>query len=208
MKKIIVTVIAAVVLAASLGSAKADPTTPPFVYSVKFLCGLQTLGSQAFTPPKEPPVKPGNYATAVNVHNFHSSPNGVVFCKKAVVALPERVFPRGPVSRFKADKLEPNQALEVDCSDIVTLFAETPGTAPLPRFIKGFVEINSPVELSVTAVYTAQTCRDPQVIKLASDLPTSAAFISKPCRNLGELDLEVVPQRHFAGDGGLVCLSN
>ena len=160
---------------------------------------------QPFTPPKEPQVKPGNYATAVNVHNFHNGPNATVeFCKKAVVALPERVTPRGPISPIKFDALGPDQALEVDCTDIVGLF---PAGTALPRFIKGFVEISSPVELSVTAVYTAQTCRDPQLIKKGADPssasePDAAARIPfpPPCRNLGELDLEVVPQNHFAGD--------
>jgi len=198
MKSLIIMVIVAVVLGASLGSAQAQGSpTPSFLYSVKFVCGLQTLGSPAFAPPKEPPVKPGNYATAVNIHNFHNGPNATVeFCKKAVVALPERILPRGPVSPIKFDALGPDQALEVDCTDIASLF---PAGTKLPPFIKGFVEINSPVELSVTAVYTAQTCRDPQLIKKGAD-PDAIIPFPGFCRSLGELDLEVVPQNHFAGD--------
>lgn len=61
------------------------------IYSVKFLCGLQTTVPSS--PPAEPPVKPGNYATAINIHNFHPTAT-VEFRKKAVVANPERE-PRG-----------------------------------------------------------------------------------------------------------------
>ncbi len=168
-----------------VGQARAQPA-PQYLYSVKFLCGLQTLGSNVFKPPQEPPVKPGNYATAVNIHNFHNA--DAVFVKKAVIALPERQTQRGPVSKFAQDALGPDQALEVDCTDIVNLFA-SPGTgATLPPFIKGFVEIVSPVQLSVTAVYTAQTCKNPKAAGITS-LGT--------CSQLGELDLEVVPQSPF-----------
>jgi hypothetical protein len=166
-----------------LGQAQAQ-TTPQYVYSVKFLCGLQVLGPRVFIPPQEPPVKPGNYATAVNIHNFHNA--DAVFAKKAVVALPERQTQRGPVSNFVKEVLGPDQALEVDCTDIVSLFA--PPVA-LPPFIKGFVEIVSPVQLSVTAVYTAQTCKNPKTQKVSTQIGN--------CSQLGELALEVVPQNPF-----------
>lgn len=191
MKKLIIMVVAAGVLTSWLGSANAQGTPPPFVYSVKFLCGLQTVGSSAFTPPREPPVKPGNYATAINIHNFHSgtTTGSVEFCKKAVIALPESVQPRGQISPIKFDALGPDQALEVDCSDIVSLF---PAGTKLPPFIKGFVEINSPLQLSVTAVYTSQTCRNPSSFKIGP--------VPQFCTNLGELELQVVPQNYFVGD--------
>jgi hypothetical protein len=148
---------------------------------------LQVLGSSAFKPPGEPPVKPGNYATAVNVHNFHNTE--AVFGKKAVIALPERQTQRGPVSHVVQDILGADQALEVDCTDIVSLFVPAGTNATLPPFIKGFVEIVSPVQLSVTAVYTAQTCKNPKNPKLSTLIGN--------CSQLGELDLEVVPQSPF-----------
>ena len=147
------------------------------LYSVKFLCGLQTTSSTIFSPPQEPPVKPGNYATAINIHNF--SDKDVKLQKKAVIALPERE-PRGPISAFATDVLRPDEAMEVDCTDIAGLF----GGLTLPGFIKGFVEINSPVELSVIAVYSAQTCH-----------PDAA----KTCATLGELDFELEQYRPFIG---------
>jgi len=54
------------------------------VYAVKFLCG--SLLPKATTPPPngvEWPVKPGNYLTAINVHN--PNPANVAFKKKAVL---------------------------------------------------------------------------------------------------------------------------
>src|SRR5690349_11179977 len=40
---------------------------PTLIYSVKFLCGYQKPLSDRL----EPPVKPGNYATEINIHNYH-----------------------------------------------------------------------------------------------------------------------------------------
>ena len=177
MKKLVGLGIAALTVASGLSLTPATAEAQQlFLYSVKFLCGQQT--KLPGPPPLEPPVKPGNYATAVNLHNFQ--PREVIIQKKAVIALPQGQ-PPGPISNFARDLLLPNQALEVDCSNIVALF---PPTIVLPAFIKGFVEIISPVELSVVAVYTAQTCRGVP----PDDL----------CSVLGELDLEVVPQRSFS----------
>jgi hypothetical protein len=144
---------------------------------------MQTFSSAlaataVFQPPKEPPVKPGNYATSVNIHNYPANR-----CDRAVLQEGggrtdrdrhrQATRPRSPVI---AEQLGPNQAMAVTCSDIVGLFNGTP--LP-PLFIEGFVEIFSPLPLSVTAVYTSQSC-----IKL---IP------GKKCSSLGELDTEVVP---------------
>lgn len=128
----------------------------PCVYSVKFICGDQPANPNLHLP-SEPPVKPGNYATAVNVHNFHQNQKAVII-KRAVIANPENQQ-LGQISQTRQFVLGPDQAFEIDCSDIVTLFGSLP--APLPPFIKGFVELrglppNPFPTLSVTAVYTAQ----------------------------------------------------
>src|SRR5215469_308551 len=128
----------------------------PCVYSVKFVCGVQSPIPDLRLP-SEPPVKPGNYATAVNIHNFHQDQKAVVL-KSAVIARPENQ-PLGQISPVRQVVLGPGQAFEIDCSDIVTLFGTPP--VPLPPFIKGFVELHGlppnpfPI-LSVTAVYTSQ----------------------------------------------------
>lgn len=105
-----------------------------FEYAVKFVCGK----------PESPVVAPGDYFTAINVHNPGILP--VFFLKKIAVALPgERP---GPVSRFFQAQLRPDEALEIDCPDILQHAQER-------GFLKGFVVIESFSELDVVAVYSA-----------------------------------------------------
>ena len=144
---------------------------------MKFICGQQLPDPQSF----EPPVKPGNYATAVNVHNYHNSQQ-VPIRKKAVIALPEDQ-PPGQISQFVGLVLKPDQALEIDCEDIARLLT-TAGTK-LPPFIKGFVEVLSPQPLSVTGVYTAQGCN------------FSNPAVPPTCS--GPVSVDVVPEQPFAG---------
>ena len=152
----------------------------PCVYSVKFICGVQSANPNLHLP-SEPPVKPGNYATAVNIHNFHQNQRAVIL-KRAVIANPENQ-PPGQISPFRQVLLGPGQAFEIDCSDIVTLFGALP--TPLPPFIKGFVELrglppNPFPTLSVTGVYTGQ---------------------AEPAAGTqgGPVSVEVVPVQPFAG---------
>ena len=188
MKKYMTMAIAASILMMFRGEARAQTSFP--IYSVKFVCGLQTIQSSQFRPPAEPPVKPGNYATVINIHNFHNSPTAppLTVLKKAVVSIPESQLPKpSPTSRIVKEQLAPDQAVDVDCNEIVRLLSMTMPPPVLPSFITGFVEIqsvNGP-PLSVTAVYTSQTC-----------IFTPG---TPPCSKLGELDLEVVPQQAFAG---------
>src|SRR5207244_1854448 len=85
---------------------------------------------------------PGEYWSAVNVHNPSARP--VVFRVKVAVALPEHP---GPVSPFRPFKLGADQALEIDREYIL----EVGGGA----FVKGFVVLESPIELDVVTVHTA-----------------------------------------------------
>src|SRR5438477_1757875 len=134
------------------GKAAAQAPVPIFVYSVVFVCG--TLAGPDEAPPgKEGPVKPANYAIAINVHNFLGEPIG--FTKKAVIANPQGQ-PRGRISAKKEDRLAPDEALEIDCPDIVRLFA---GAVSDLKFIKGFVVVESKTELDVVAVSTARSVR-------------------------------------------------
>jgi hypothetical protein len=149
----------------------------PCVYSVKFICGDQSANPN-LPAPREPPVKPGNYATAINIHNYHLDQTAVI-AKSAVIANPEDAKSLGETSPSSTIQLPPGRAFEIDCSDIVTLLG-TP-TAPLPPFIKGFVELRGSFPLlSVTAVYTAQ-----QAIAGAAQS--------------GPISIEVVPVQPFAG---------
>lgn len=107
-------------------------------YAVKVVCG-KSDGKV---------VAPGVYFTAVNVHN--PTYETIKFRVKVAVALPG--LQPGPVSQLYDAKLGPDEALEIDCADIFRL-AGTKG------FLKGFVVIESDVELDVVAVYTAAGVR-------------------------------------------------
>jgi hypothetical protein len=106
-----------------------------FQYAVKFVCG-KSDGTV---------VAPGVYFTAINVHNPTYA--GIGFRKKITIALPGEKA--GPVSKFFDARLGPDEALEIDCPDI-RKHAQSEAD-----FLKGFVVIESEVELDVVAVYTA-----------------------------------------------------
>lgn len=116
-------------------------------YAVKFVCGVPGIEAQREA------VKPGNYATAINIHNPNPDPAAppVVFAKKAVQAFPQG-FDQHPPSDPKTEQLRSDFALEVDCQNISDLL----GGPPPPAFMKGFLVIMSPAELDVVAVYTAE----------------------------------------------------
>jgi hypothetical protein len=135
------------------------------VYAVKFLCG--SVQPKVTSPPTggaaEGPVEPGDYSTAINVHN--PSPTYVAFRKKALLLYradrpsePEQPMPPGkPVDAA----LKEDWGLEIDCSDIRNKLLG--GAPPAPTFIKGWVVIEvtgmqdrpEPRPIDVTAVYTS-----------------------------------------------------
>lgn len=122
-----------------------------FVYSVKFLCGVQED-----CPCECAPVRPGKYATEINIHNFHERD---VRVRKSVIPL---VFSgaaagREPktVGRRAADSIViPRHAATMDdCCRIMELLLGAKPSSEQPITL-GFLEIVSPVELQVSAVYT------------------------------------------------------
>ncbi len=113
-----------------------------FSYAAKFVCGFSS--STTTTPPKEPAVKKGNYATIINIHNPWSV--DVQLLKKVALAAPERfpnTVPVPPTKRFP-DRLQSDHALSVDCTEIVNLLTLN-GTPPpaTVTFIEGFVVIDA-----------------------------------------------------------------
>ena len=106
-----------------------------FQYAVKFVCGK----------PEEPVVAPGEYFTAINIHNPTESV--IPFRFKVARALPIRHGPQPPSGFFDL-KLGPDEALEIDCPDIME-------RGQIGGFGKGFVVIESDIDLDVVAVYTA-----------------------------------------------------
>jgi hypothetical protein len=101
-------------------------------------------------------IKPGNYATAINVHNPSLNAT-VILNKRAVVAPPEEPQTlQIPPSKFVTYSLGPGYAVEIDCEDIIGTLLDTSYTYP-PTFIKGFVTIvTSAMPLDVVGVYTAE----------------------------------------------------
>lgn len=103
-------------------------------YAAKVVCGVS----------RGDVVAPGSYFTAVNVHN--PSHTTIRLRWKVAVGLPGAKA--GPVSRFSDARLGPDEALEIDCPDIRR-------QVKVEGLLKGFVVIESGLELDVVAVYTA-----------------------------------------------------
>jgi hypothetical protein len=122
-----------------------------FVYSVKFVCGVQQECDCECAP-----VRPGVYATEINIHNDN---DGDVRLEKYVlpVVFAGAAAGREPkfVGRKAADRLvlPPHTATMDDCCRIGELLLGAPSSLPMPLTI-GFLEIISNREISVTAVYT------------------------------------------------------
>jgi len=116
-----------------------------FEYAAKIICGIQK-------DPKSMRLARGFYATAINIHN----PNDfeVKFFKKLSLTYPPEGQKPGRIIPISEDTLKPDEALEVDCDDIQKrLF---PNGFPTP-YIKGFIVVQTPAKLDVTAVYTTAT---------------------------------------------------
>jgi len=124
-----------------------------FVYSVKFICGIQNP-STACTP-----VRPGAYSTEINIHNFHppappTVPPQVANIQKRILLLVHNNQPVGlepnivTATPFATIALPPDSATMDNCCNLGPNFA--PNTLNI-----GFLELSSNLQLNVTAVYTA-----------------------------------------------------
>ncbi len=124
-----------------------------FQYAVKFVSGAvdaQTPGG---------PAAPGQYWTAINIHNPDKC-RKARFRPKLAIANPLHV---GPVSAFFGPyDLGPDEAFEIDRPHIAALWPLIFPGLTAPAFIKGYLVIESDIELDVVAVYTtAQTATGP-----------------------------------------------
>lgn len=145
-------------------SIKAQTRLPArFSYAAKFLCGLQAATTES--PPAEPPVQSGNYATVINLHN--PSAATVQILKKVVLSSPEtspHTEPIAPTKRFE-DTIQSDHGMSIDCTEIVNLLKQN-GTTPTGSFIEGWLVVDSfaprssgagapvPAPLDVTEVTT------------------------------------------------------
>ncbi|MCC6536284.1 MAG: hypothetical protein IT162_01960 [Bryobacterales bacterium] len=112
-----------------------------YQYAVKAVCGT-VPECRPGDPPQ--PVAPGLYFTAINIRNAAA-------CEVAEFNwhVADAWARPGFVSGRQVVRLNPGAAVEVDCPDIAKMIP-----APAPPFSKGFVVIESEVELDVVAVYT------------------------------------------------------
>src|SRR5438067_1595031 len=122
---------------------------PDFVYSVKFLCGTQQEDPEGCLT-----VRPGAYATDINIHNFQNSKTHLEKFFLPLV-LPGQVVGREPDSAgpraHETLVLPPNTATMDDCCNISKLLnLPSAGSSPLTI---GFLVIVSSQEVNVTAVY-------------------------------------------------------
>jgi hypothetical protein len=123
-----------------------------YVYSVKFVCG-----EQKDEPCECAPVRPGRYATEINIHNFRDREAAI---RKRVIPIVLAGSVRGREPKvaevMATDKilLPAHGATMDDCCRLVELVLGGKPSGTLPLSI-GILEITSPVELSVMAVYTA-----------------------------------------------------
>jgi len=132
----------------------ADPGQAQTQYSAKFVCGFmpQVEGHQY-------PVKPGNYATVINIHNYTAS--AVRGDMQVALAYRPGMTPP-PIIGSQKLALNKRRVGAVECSDIWAMVGVPPGT-----FLEGMLHIGLPFELPVAAVYTSQT-------NLQSELPADA----------------------------------
>ena len=154
----------AALLASGAGSAIA---ATPTIYSVKFVCGQQHPVA-GITAPAEPPVKPGNYATVINVEGLSES-DATNFTLISVAGGTTAAGPNLVLGTLITK--------DITCADIATALKSS------ASFITGFVNIKAVVPVTVTAVYTSQGC---------AFSPFAIAVLPPVCS--GATSIEVVPQ--------------
>jgi hypothetical protein len=131
-----------------------------YSYSVKFLCGVaQEHGCEPMT------VQPGEYATEISIHNLQNI--AVTIRKRFVPMILAGASvgrePRAAGAKAKDTiKLPPRTATMDDCCRIAEMLFGGVPTSPLPLTV-GFLEVVSPVELGVTAVYTVSDAQSGRV---------------------------------------------
>ncbi len=142
--------IGAGILFASATSMSYAQTATDSLYTVKFICGTQRPRPN-LTAPAEPPVKPGNYATVINVEGLGSvdTAQAVGWSVSVANATITGLGPALSLKRF--------QTADITCFDI----ANAVSTLATNGFITGFVNIQSAAPISVTSVYTSQGCNFP-----------------------------------------------
>lgn len=165
-------------LAVILGIAPRDAVNSQetgIEYAAKIICGV----------PDRPALAPGAYFTAINIHNPGN--DSVRFRQKFAITHPGEA--PGPISPFSGAMLGPDQALEIDCTDIARRSRER-------GFIKGFAIIQSPTDLDIVAVYTAAPSIRQPVVALEVERVPGRRRDSRGC-TLPDLIVESISRPTF-----------
>lgn len=173
MRKLIAMILTIAGVAALAGVAPASAQEAPTVYAVKFVCGTQRPVA-GIAAPVEPPVKPGNYATVINIEalpGLSTDPLGEVSVAGSTLI---GLFTTLPFANEY-------QTIDITCTDIVRMAGKAAGSA---TFITGYYNIRTTSPLSVSAVYSSQGCTF--LLPGATALPP---FCSGPT------SIDVVPQQ-------------
>jgi hypothetical protein len=135
-----------------LAFAPQDNPGKLLTYSVKFVCGAQQSKE-----PAQAVVRPGVYATEINIHNYHDMPVRIlkyvlplVYGDKVIGREPDLAGIRGK----DAITLPPDTATMDDCYRIGQLLYGSPPPQPLPLTV-GFLELVTTAPVVVDVVYTA-----------------------------------------------------
>jgi hypothetical protein len=137
-----------------VASKSVQIVVPPcaFVYSVKFICGVQPECDCECAP-----VQPGRYATDINIHNYSLKEVNLLkrFVPVVLAGAPTGREPRVAAVRSE-DRitLPPQTATMDDCCRIAELLLGGAPPSPIPLTI-GLLELTASAKIAVTAVYTA-----------------------------------------------------
>lgn len=143
-----------------------------YVYSVKFVCGYQppVIDQPGTASRGEPVVKPGNYATEINIHNYNfrlaQLRKKVILLVRPTVDGKEQDIVREPRSTgpltnaaggvmWEALELKEDFATLDDCNKFwLWTYPNSVPPVPFPLMV-GYLTIYSALDLDVDAVYTA-----------------------------------------------------
>ncbi len=140
------------------------PGVPGYMwnYSAKFICGYQPP-IIATTGLSETVVKPGNYATDINIHNYNYKQ--ITIGKKFLVLVqgnqvwrePQQVGPRNWITLT----LGQDMATMDDCNSLWTTSFPAGQQPPSPMpLLTGYLVILSPLDLDIDVAYTAEVPGD------------------------------------------------
>lgn len=132
-------------------------------YATKFVCGTETPNPAGVV--GEPPVKPGNYATDINIHNYNYQ-NEVLFKKVIILVGDNLPAAGGPFVRREPDTAGPGKFLTLtlppdfatmdDCVALTKLAQDSGVPGSSGSFMMGYLVVLSRLDIDVDAVYTAE----------------------------------------------------